>query len=104
MTDFHPSTSLCVLLSDKEGCFVGVPKGMFYNKATAIVQNENARHVWEQPAKVKERAINLLQQLNIVNVASEAKSEKNITLEVFFTLKTNKQEVSFLTIASARDA
>ncbi|KAG0443911.1 hypothetical protein HPB47_014392 [Ixodes persulcatus] len=57
-------SGLRALVSDKEGFFVIMPEDMFAEKATCAVQ-KNFKAVLEKPAKVKERAVELLERLNL---------------------------------------
>ncbi|KAG0444245.1 hypothetical protein HPB47_014009 [Ixodes persulcatus] len=60
-------SGLRALVSDKEGFFVIMPEDMFAEKATCAVQ-KNFKAVLEKPAKVKERAVELLERLNLKQV------------------------------------
>ncbi|KAG0424974.1 hypothetical protein HPB47_027836, partial [Ixodes persulcatus] len=100
--DFLATSGLRALVSDKEGFFVIMPEDMFAEKATCAVQ-KNFKAVLEKPAKVKERAVELLERLNLKQVCAGVKKEKNLTLEVSFAAKTHKAEIPFRTIVSERD-
>ncbi|XP_040069744.3 uncharacterized protein LOC120842657 [Ixodes scapularis] len=99
--DFLATSGLRALVSDKEGFFVIMPEDMFAEKATCAVQ-KNFKAVLERPAKVKERAVELLERLSLKQVCAGVKREKNLTLEVFFAAKTHKAEIPFRTIVSER--
>ncbi|XP_042150264.1 uncharacterized protein LOC120836611, partial [Ixodes scapularis] len=103
LSSYLTSNGLRILLSDKEGFFVILPEGNFDEKANAAVQ-KNFRQVKEQPQKVKAKALQLLGSLNLERVLAEAKKEKNLMLEVFFTAKTHKPEIPFRTVVSERDS
>ncbi|KAG0410936.1 hypothetical protein HPB47_011939 [Ixodes persulcatus] len=62
-------SGLRVLVSDKKGFFVIMPEDMFAEKATCAVQ-KNFKAVLERQAKVKERAVELLERLNLKHVVT----------------------------------
>ncbi|KAG0444188.1 hypothetical protein HPB47_014068 [Ixodes persulcatus] len=66
--DFLATSGLRALVSDKEGFFVIMPEDMFAEKATCAVQ-KNFKAVLEKPAKVKERAVELLERLDLKQVS-----------------------------------
>lgn len=82
-------------MSDKEGFFVVLPEGNFAEIANAAVQ-KNFRQVTQQPAKIKDPALELLSRLNLKKVTAETKKEKNFTLEVFFAVKKTQTKNIFL--------
>lgn len=103
LVDFGISNNLRFLTSDKEGCFVILPDGLFQTKALSAVK-KNFVPVNKKASKVKEEAVALLLNHNLEKLASTVKRATNLHLELFFAAKTHKPDVPFRCIVSERDS
>ncbi|XP_077526148.1 uncharacterized protein LOC144137987 [Haemaphysalis longicornis] len=93
---------LKLLLSDKEGGIVVMPRSLYKEKADAAIRgnfNEVKRVV---PAKVKARAVQLCKRAGLSKLASSVKACKEISLSAFYSAKTHKELCPFRAIVSER--
>ncbi|KAG0419366.1 hypothetical protein HPB47_004160, partial [Ixodes persulcatus] len=87
--------NLSVLVSDKEGSFVVLPKGEFRDKARLALE-KNFRE------KVKEEAKVLCDRLDLKSLGSLVNRSKGMNLDAFFTAKTHKAGWPFRVIVTER--
>ncbi|KAH7968183.1 hypothetical protein HPB52_006434 [Rhipicephalus sanguineus] len=79
---------IVLLQADKEGGFAVLPKTLFKEKAMRTME-KNLKPVEFDPKKQKRRALKFLDDLNLVNLALQAKKEEKGFLGVFFSVKTH---------------
>lgn len=79
----HPTSSnLCLLQCDKEGMFVVVPEAAYLDKArTALAKNFLPTSV--KCKRIKDRAIALLEDLNLSKLHSCVKNSTGLSLQLF---------------------
>lgn len=103
LVHFGITNELRFLTSDKEGCFVILPDGLFQEKAITAVKKNFVR-VNKIASKVRDEAVTLLLNHNLEKLASSVKRSSNLHLELFFAAKTHKPDVPFRSIVSERDS
>ncbi|XP_077507117.1 uncharacterized protein LOC144116273 [Amblyomma americanum] len=92
---------LRVLLSDKEGGFVVLPRKLFGEKALTAI-NKNFRVADVKPTKAKAKAVALLDDLKLERMKNEVMNNKVHVLTVFFSAKSHKLECPFRAIVTER--
>ncbi|KAM7297296.1 uncharacterized protein ISCGN_022449 [Ixodes scapularis] len=94
--------NLSVLVSDKEGSFVVLPKGEFRDKARLALE-KNFREVRGVCLKkVKEEAKILCDRLDLKSLGCLVNRSKGMNLDAFFTAKTHKAGWPFRVIVTER--
>lgn len=84
------------------GGFAVLPKGMFHDKAVeAVGRNFVTKNV--KTSKVKAQAIELCKDLALDRLSRAVNNCKRNSLELFFTVKTHKDDKPFRCIVSERD-
>uniref|UniRef100_A0A6M2CYP7 Putative tick transposon ovary overexpressed n=1 Tax=Rhipicephalus microplus TaxID=6941 RepID=A0A6M2CYP7_RHIMP len=102
VVDFLHSSGLTCVVSDKEGFFVVLTRGLFSEKGSVAIA-KNFREVSHNPSKIKKQAVELLKSLSLDKLVNKVKKEMGDTLDVFFTAKTHKPDIPFRTIVSERN-
>ncbi|KAH8030634.1 hypothetical protein HPB51_010568 [Rhipicephalus microplus] len=102
VVDFLHSSGLTCVVSDKEGFFVVLTRGLFSEKGSVAIA-KNFREVSLNPSKIKKQAVELLKSLSLDKLVNKVKKEMGDTLDVFFTAKTHKPDIPFRTIVSERN-
>ncbi|KAH8020797.1 hypothetical protein HPB51_003786 [Rhipicephalus microplus] len=93
---------LKLLLSDKEGGFVVLPRSLYKEKAAAAILENFNEVKGVVPAKVKTRAVQLCEKAGLAKLAKSVKACKETCLSAFFSAKTHKELCPFRTIVSER--
>ncbi|KAH8032483.1 hypothetical protein HPB51_025936 [Rhipicephalus microplus] len=93
---------LKLLLSDKEGGFVVLPRSLYKEKAAAAILENFNEVKGVVPAKVKTRAVQLCEEAGLAKLAKSVKACKETCLSAFFSAKTHKELCPFRTIVSER--
>ncbi|XP_042149365.1 uncharacterized protein LOC121837684, partial [Ixodes scapularis] len=99
LVDFMVDSDLRVMLSDKEGQFVVLPKGMFNEKANAAIE-KNFRPVNVDLKKLRDRAKGLCDRLALTQLAVRVGKAENVHLQAFFSAKTHKEGCPFRAIVT----
>lgn len=85
-----------LLVVDKDGVFIVMPASTFWEKAIAAVE-KNFKKVQFRATAVRNQAVLVLQSQDLLRLASSVTH-----LEVFFSVKTHKTDMSFRCIVSRR--
>lgn len=99
LADSLREKKLKLMTADKEGFFVLLTEGQFSEKASAAL-TKNFRLTTGETKKVKERAKDFLQELNLERLSRSVAKAQGLCLEPFFSIKTHKPEQPFRTIVS----
>lgn len=91
---------LCVLPADKEGGFAVLRHESFRAKANEAVLAVFKSDRKVSLKKVKCRAKQLCEQLNLMKTVKQIESSDNVSLEMFFSAKTHKMGCPFRVIVS----
>lgn len=89
-------------VSDKEGGFVVLDPAAYSKRATAALVKIFFPVDDRQTKKAKQVAPRLLDHNNLTSLSTKLRKTKESHLEVFFSAKTDKQDVPFLVIVSER--
>ncbi|KAH9373117.1 hypothetical protein HPB48_003527 [Haemaphysalis longicornis] len=88
-------------MSDKEGGFVVMEKGMFLAKAKDALK-KNFVLTQANLAKVKRESLRMCDEMNLPKLRKDLVGAKRDALEMFYTAKTHKEEVPFRAIVTEK--
>ncbi|XP_049527348.1 uncharacterized protein LOC125947072 [Dermacentor silvarum] len=94
---FLQKSNLALLLSDKEGGFVVLPKAVFSEKAEQAV-SKNFKPVKCSWRELRKKALALCDEMNMLSLKKTIGSAKKDFLDLFFSVKTHKEGMPFRTI------
>lgn len=81
---------LKLLCSDKEGGFAVLPSALYSEKAREAVLNNFKAAPDVKPQKVKKEALRLCEELALTKLGSSVKKSPELSLKIFFSVKTHK--------------
>ncbi|KAG0429891.1 hypothetical protein HPB47_023204, partial [Ixodes persulcatus] len=99
VVSYLQENNLKLLTRDKKGGFVVLPQGLYDEKSSKAI-TKNFRQVDVSLQKIKKKAVEICERLELSNLARRVKGAKKLNLDVFFTAKTHKVECPLRTIVT----
>ncbi|KAG0428024.1 hypothetical protein HPB47_024969 [Ixodes persulcatus] len=99
VVSYLQENNLKLLTGGKEGGFVVLPQGLYDEKSSKAI-TKDFKQVDVSLQKIKKKAVEICERLELSNLARRVKRAKKLNLDVFFTAKTHKVECPLRTIVT----